>query len=161
MNKNQKQNKKCKCQKEDTTDVTMSVPEGFEYNKAYSIDSLATKSKYYWEINRNGLQDNSNSDHDIDKQSINPNFSWHLDKVVERITKLLKEKNAAYGNSALKPLNTFSKLDAIDSLCSRIDDKLARISNKGITDDTEDTVDDLIGYLLLLKMAMDKKKGTY
>ena len=156
MNKNQKQNKKCKCGKEvevpiNTENVTMSIPEGFEYNKAYSIDELTTKSKYYWETTRNGL----------DTQPINPNFSWHLDKVVEKITKLLKEKNEAYGNSALKPLNTFSKLDAIDSLCSRIDDKLARISNKGITDDTEDTVDDLIGYLLLLKMAMDKKKGTY
>jgi len=29
-----------------------------------------------------------------------------------------------------------------------------RIKNKGINDKTEDTVDDLIGYLLLLKMSM-------
>jgi len=29
-----------------------------------------------------------------------------------------------------------------------------RIKNKGINDQTEDTVDDLIGYLLLLKMSM-------
>ena len=36
----------------------------------------------------------------------------------------------------------------------RLDDKLARIKNKGINDKTEDTVDDLIGYLLLLKMSM-------
>ena len=79
-------------------------------------------------------------------------FSYQLDRVTEKITDLLKEKNAAYGNSALKPLNIFSKLGATESLCCRLDDKIARISNKGINDQTEDTVDDLIGYLLLLKM---------
>ena len=39
-----------------------------------------------------------------------------------------------------------------------MDDKIARIKNKGITDKTEDTVDDLIGYLLLLKMAIERKE---
>ena len=48
----------------------------------------------------------------------------------------------------------FSKLNATEAICARIDDKLARIKNKGITDKTEDTVDDLIGYLLLLKMSI-------
>ena len=68
-----KQNKK-----RDTTNVTCSVPEGFEYNKGYSLDDLVTKSKYYWETNRN------TSEHTTNK--INPNFSWHLDKVIEKIS---------------------------------------------------------------------------
>jgi hypothetical protein len=38
-----------------------------------------------------------------------------------------------------------------------MDDKIMRIKNKGINDKTEDTVDDLIGYLLLLKMALERK----
>ena len=96
------------------------------------------------------------SDYDIDYYH---DFSEKLDKIIDRISKLLKEKNVAYGNSALEPANIFSKLDAIESLCSRIDDKLMRISNKGINDQTEDTIDDLIGYLLLLLMAMEKKEG--
>jgi hypothetical protein len=33
-----------------------------------------------------------------------------------------------------------------------------RIQNKGINDKTEDTVSDLIGYLILLKVAMYKEK---
>ena len=86
----------------------------------------------------------------------NVDFAWHLDKVTESITDLLKEKNAAYGNTALEPLGIFSKLGAAEAIKARIDDKLARISNKGLNDDTEDTARDLVGYLLLLLMAIDK-----
>jgi hypothetical protein len=78
--------------------------------------------------------------------------------VAKNVTDLLKEKNAAYGNSALNPANIFSKLDAVESLLVRMDDKVMRIKNRGINDETEDTVTDLIGYLFLLKMAMEKKK---
>ena len=81
-------------------------------------------------------------------------FSDKLDIEVLTITSLLKKKNKAYGNTALNPPNIFSSLDATEALCASIDDKLARISNKEINDKTEETVDDLIGYLLLLKMSM-------
>jgi hypothetical protein len=98
---------------------------------------------------------------DIKKKSTwkvpeNADFAWHLDKVTESITDLLKEKNAAYGNTALNPLGIFSKLGAAEAIKARIDDKLARISNKGLNDDTEDTARDLVGYLLLLLMAIDR-----
>ena len=84
-------------------------------------------------------------------------FDDKLDKKVEEIVDLLKSKNKAYGNSALKPAKIFSQLDACEALCSRIDDKLMRIKNKGIYDATEDTVQDLAGYLLLLLMAIDEE----
>ena len=71
------------------------------------------------------------------------------------VMNLLLEKNAAYGDSALNPVGIFSRGNAVDSLCARIDDKLMRIKSKGITPDTEDTVQDLIGYLILLKIAID------
>jgi hypothetical protein len=87
----------------------------------------------------------------------NADFAWHLDKVTKSITDLLKEKNAAYGNTALSPLGIFSKLGAAEAIKARIDDKLARIANKGLNDDTEDTARDLIGYLLLLLMAIERK----
>ena len=110
---------------------------------------MKKKSKYYYEKDRN-----------IDKWKLtsNVNFDWHLDKVAEKIINLLKQKNKDYGDSALKPLNVFSKLKPLESICCRLDDKIARIKNKGINDKTEDTVDDLIGYLLLLKMAMDRNE---
>jgi hypothetical protein len=77
-------------------------------------------------------------------------------KISEEVTELLLMKNAAYGDSALNPANIFAKGDAVENLCARIDDKLMRIKTKGITDETEDTVQDLIGYLILLRVAMLK-----
>lgn len=122
-------------------------------------------SKYYYETDRNGYTIDSSinpkmllSKEELMKEKESPklNFDWHLDKVAKQITDLLKSKNKAYGNTALNPSNVFSKLDSTEAICARLDDKLARIQNKGINDKTEDTVDDIIGYLLLLKMSMEK-----
>ena len=122
-------------------------------------------SKYYYETDRNGYTTDSSinpkmllSKEELMKEKKSPklNFDWHLDKVAKQITDLLKSKNKAYGNTALNPSNVFSKLDSTEAICARLDDKLARIQNKGINDKTEDTVDDIIGYLLLLKMSMEK-----
>ena len=77
------------------------------------------------------------------------------------IRDLLLEKNAKYGDSALTPIQVFSKLDSEEAICARIDDKMSRIKNSGINADTEDTVNDLIGYLILLKIARkDRIKGS-
>ena len=119
-------------------DIKLSVPEGMEFNKSYSLDSA--HSHYYYDYDRN--------------KGARLSFDEKLDIEVKAISDLLKTKNKAYGNTALNPTNIFSKLNATEAICARIDDKLARISNKGINDETEDTVDDLIGYLLLLKMSM-------
>ena len=80
-------------------------------------------------------------------------------KVTDEMKELLISKNRAYGDSATNPSKVFSKGSPIESLCARIDDKLMRIQNKGINDKTEDTVSDLIGYLILLKVAMLKEKN--
>ena len=71
---------------------------------------------------------------------------------------LLVEKNKAYGNSALEPKRVFSKASNIEGIKVRIDDKLSRIANKGYDGDgKEDTLIDLIGYLVLLKLALNDK----
>jgi hypothetical protein len=79
------------------------------------------------------------------------------DKVELELTKikhLLLSKNEKYGNSALEPVRIFSKRGKTDQLLSRIDDKLSRIKNMGIDEQIdEDTVTDLIGYLILLKIS--------
>ena len=80
-------------------------------------------------------------------------------EVSEDVINLLLEKNAAYGDSALKPANIFAKGDAVENLSARIDDKLMRIKTRGIDDKTEDTINDLIGYLILLKVALKQKNG--
>lgn len=96
-------------------------------------------------------------------------FSWvqHLIAVeCDSIKELLLEKNQKYGNSALEPCRMFSKASAIEQLKVRIDDKLKRIQTTGertsegkVTD--EDTTQDLIGYLVLLRVAQRlEQSGT-
>jgi len=87
--------------------------------------------------------------------------STKIAKECDMIKDLLLEKNAKYGDSALTPAQIFSKLNAEEAICARIDDKMSRIKNSGINSDTEDTVNDLIGYLILLKIARKDriKKG--
>ena len=82
-----------------------------------------------------------------------------IKKIGQEVIDMLVEKNIAYGDSATKPINIFSKGDAVDSLCARIDDKISRIGQKGIYDKTEDTVKDLCGYLILLLIALDDKEN--
>lgn len=75
--------------------------------------------------------------------------------VGKEVIDLLIEKNESYGDSALDPANVFANGSAVDNLCARIDDKLMRIKNQGFRGYGEDNVKDLIGYLILLKIAVE------
>jgi hypothetical protein len=78
-------------------------------------------------------------------------------QVVQSIKELLLEKNEKYGNSALEPLGVFSQLSAKDGLLVRIDDKLKRIKNGSLEKDDEDVINDLIGYLVMLKVYQNQQ----
>jgi hypothetical protein len=84
-------------------------------------------------------------------------FSFQVSAYLLSIRELLINKNIKYGNSALEPLGVFSQLSAKEGLLVRIDDKLKRIKNGSLEKDDEDVINDLIGYLVLLKIA-DKVK---
>jgi hypothetical protein len=84
-------------------------------------------------------------------------FAVQVGVVLDEIRDLLIAKNLKYGNSALEPLGVFSQLSAKEGLLVRIDDKLKRIKNGSLEKDDEDVVNDLIGYLVLLKIHADKK----
>lgn len=81
------------------------------------------------------------------------------DKVTEfarEIATTLIKKNESYGNSAFEPVRIFSKANELEGLRVRIDDKLSRIA-KGNESYNEDTITDLIGYLILLKIKESEK----
>lgn len=71
------------------------------------------------------------------------------------IAEMLVEKNKSYGDSALRPMGIFAKGNAVDLIKVRIDDKLNRIMNAPDAFG-EDAVKDLIGYLVLLQLAMEE-----
>ena len=82
-----------------------------------------------------------------------------IKEVGREIVMLLIEKNKAYGDTANHPPQIFSKLSAREGILARIDDKLSRIKNKGLNDLTEDSVEDLIGYLILYKVQVRKEEN--
>jgi hypothetical protein len=85
-------------------------------------------------------------------------FSNKVSTYLLEIRELLISKNIKYGNSALEPLGVFSKLSAKEGLLVRIDDKLKRIKNGSLEKDDEDVINDLVGYLVLLKIQSNEEK---
>jgi len=79
----------------------------------------------------------------------------------EQIRDLLLSKNKKYGDSAANPANIFAKGTPLEQIAVRCDDKIKRISNMGglekVLHDAkhaeEDTVLDLIGYLILARVV--------
>lgn len=71
------------------------------------------------------------------------------------IEEMLIAKNRAYGDSALDPVRVFSKQDNIEQLYVRIDDKLSRVQ-RGHEYPGDDTIFDLVGYLVLLMIAKER-----
>lgn len=83
-------------------------------------------------------------------------FLTDLRIVLEDIEQELSEKNRKYGDAALSPANIFSKASSLEQIKVRLDDKLARkVSDQ--SDEDEDIDRDIIGYLLLLRIAKIRK----
>ena len=74
--------------------------------------------------------------------------------VCDDVKTLLLQKNEKYGDSALHPIRILSKSSATEQILVRIDDKLNRIKQGNLLEDDEDVVTDLIGYFVLLKVAL-------
>jgi len=67
------------------------------------------------------------------------------------IRDMLLAKQEAYGCSATDPVRIFSRADPLEQLRVRIDDKLSRLARGSAAG--EDVELDLIGYLVLLRVA--------
>lgn len=78
-------------------------------------------------------------------------------RVCDRVKNLLLEKNMKYGDSALNPIRIMSQASNIEQILVRIDDKLNRLKQgDNLLFDDEDVIMDLIGYYVLLKVAIDR-----
>lgn len=71
----------------------------------------------------------------------------------DAIRDLLRQKNAAYGNSALDPVRFLSRSAREEGIRIRADDKLSRIARGSAAG--EDAELDLLGYLVLLHVAKE------
>ena len=80
-----------------------------------------------------------------------------INRACNEIKEMLMEKNLAYGDSALDPVRIFSKADSSEQIRVRIDDKLSRFA-KGKEYPGDNDINDLIGYLILLKIAKERNE---
>lgn len=88
------------------------------------------------------------------------NTQLQIALMCDEVKELLLSKNAKYGDSALNPTRIFSKASAVEQILVRIDDKLSRIqSGAGLLANDEDVLNDLIGYLFLLKIALNRRES--
>jgi hypothetical protein len=78
-----------------------------------------------------------------------------ITNICDEIKNMLIQKNQSYGDSAVDPIRIFSKSDNVEQLLVRIDDKLSRIQN-GHDWPGDNEIDDLLGYLILLKIAKER-----
>lgn len=72
--------------------------------------------------------------------------------VIYDLAVMLLRKNVAYGNSFADPVRIFSRAEQQEQVRIRIDDKLSRIM-RGQEFPGDDDINDLIGYLILLKVG--------
>ena len=75
-----------------------------------------------------------------------------ISNICDEIKDMLIKKNQSYGDSAIDPIRIFSKANTDEQIKIRIDDKLSRIS-RGSEFYGDNDIDDLIGYLILLKVS--------
>lgn len=78
----------------------------------------------------------------------------------ETIKSLLLQKNLEYGDAAINPKRIFSNAGNVEQINVRIDDKLSRIMYRGNKVIAEDTDLDLIGYLVLRRVAKRYNTNT-
>lgn len=81
-------------------------------------------------------------------------FERNVRRITGGLADMLIEKNKAYGSSALNPVRVFSKASTEEQLLVRLDDKLSRLQ-RGHEYGNEDTIKDLLGYLVLLLIARE------
>lgn len=73
----------------------------------------------------------------------------------DEIKQMLLEKNKAYGDSALNPLRVFSRASPSEAILVRLDDKISRLARGSAAG--EDVIIDLMGYLVLLRIAQRRE----
>jgi hypothetical protein len=86
-------------------------------------------------------------------------FENQVRELLKDLGDLLIEKNRKYGDAALNPKRVFSRASPIEQIKVRLDDKISRLMNQQ-PDEDEDVEWDLMGYLVLLRIAKLRAKSS-
>ena len=86
-------------------------------------------------------------------------FEAEVKGLLTALGDLLIAKNRKYGDAALNPKRIFSKASVTEQIKVRLDDKISRLMNQQ-PDEDEDVEWDLMGYLVLLRIAKRRAKSS-
>ena len=89
----------------------------------------------------------------------NLNIPMLINNVADEIKGVLMERSRKFGDGTLEPSNIFSKLDGMEHINVRIDDKIAKIGNEPEGEDKAKDETDLIGLLILKQVARRIREG--
>ena len=111
-------------------------------------------------VNKGAKQENDKIILDATKEAKVMSFNdtqKSISVMCDKIKTMLLGKNKQYGDSVMNPIRVFSKADKTEQLRVRIDDKINRLlqGDESIESDV-DVIDDLIGYLILLRITMEE-----
>lgn len=84
-------------------------------------------------------------------------FEKDLTETLDDLKLMLIEKNRKYGDAAINPIRVFSKASNVEQIKVRLDDKISRLKTQQIDED-EDVLKDLLGYLVLLQICLNRNK---
>ena len=115
--------------------------------KWLNAEDIELLDKHYESISIINLLFNSIPGIDVKSDLVLTSFPERLRMFLSEFSDLLNAKNQAYGNSALEPINIFSKASSSDVILQQIDHKLSRLKNSD-TPNKNDVID-LMGYLTL------------
>ena len=135
------------------------IMRGFNARMVASVESgyvgFAGDSWPSWDSSRFNLVEAVNvaqeETNEVPADVANP-FPAKVRAILSEIGDTLIAKNQQYGNSALEPVRIFSKASAVEQIKVRMDDKISRLV-RGNGEGDEDAQADLLGYLVLLRIA--------
>lgn len=82
--------------------------------------------------------------------------SYKISLECDSLKEMLLEKNRKYGDSALSTGSAFD-ISPVLAIKARINDKISRLKNDN-KDEDEDIIKDLLGYFILLRIAIKDNK---
>src|SRR5687768_2901710 len=85
-------------------------------------------------------------------------FQKEVTEILHELREMLFAKNRKYGDAALNPQRTFAKSSPVELINVRLDDKLSRIKARQ-GDEDEDPEWDMMGYLVLKRIAQNREKN--
>ena len=120
------------------------------YRMACMLDNPSIMDDYIFKENEKD---------DMNRELNEENSLCEIEEECDRIKDVLLDKNERYGNSSLNPSGIFTSVRRESKIEARIDDKLSRIKNYAKKGDKHnkdyyDAIDDLIGYLILYRIAL-------